>query len=340
MRKARTLALLLAFIFAALFPSPGFSQLVKVGRAGLISDAGIYIAFEKGYYKEQGIEIDFGPTMPAGEQMAMLGAGKLEVVTGGINPGLFNAIARGLPIVVVADKGSLPPGYGFMSLIVRKDLWDSGQVKRIKDLKGKIVATNAPSSPNVYLWARAMEKEGLTLADVNMKSIPFPLMATALGNKAIDAANPGEPFATKAVEMGVGVRMMTLDQVTPYMQIAAIFYNRDFATKSQELARRWMVAYLKGIRQYHDALREKGSKREEMLQVLMKHTGIKERDLYDKMVWAGLNPDGLLNKESILDQQKFFVEIGQVPKPAPLEKIVDDSFVNHALQVLGKYGPR
>lgn len=340
MRKLASFSFLLTLILSLWLLPSAFSQLVKVGRAGLISDAGIYIAFEKGYFKEQGLEIELGPTIAAGEQMAMLAAGKLDVVAGGINPGLFNAIARGLPIVVVADKGSLPPGYGFMSLIVRKDLWDNGQVKRIKDLKGKIVATNAPSSPNVYLWARTMEKEGLTLADVDMKSIPFPLMVTALANKAIDAANPGEPFATKAVEMGVGVRMMTLDQVTPYMQIAAIFYNRDFSTKSQELARRWMVAYLKGVRQYHDALREKGSKREEMIQVLMKHTGIKEQDVYDKMVWAGLNPDGLLNKESILDQQKFFVEIGQVPKPAPLEKIVDDSFVNHALQILGKYGAR
>ena len=55
------------------------------------------------------------------------------------------------------------------------------------------------------------------------------------------------------------------------------------------------------------------------------------------MVWPGLNPNGFVNKESISDQQKFFHEAGLVKEIVPVEKVVNDTFVTHALQVLGRY---
>ena len=42
---------------------------------------------------------------------------------------------------VVADKGRNAPGYGYNSIIVRKDLVDSGAVKTLADLKGRTIAT-------------------------------------------------------------------------------------------------------------------------------------------------------------------------------------------------------
>ena len=318
-----------------------WAEMVRVGRAGLISDAGIYIALEKGYFKEYGIDTELSPAMAAGKLMASLATGDLDVVAGGVSPGFFNSVARGMPVVMVADKGSFPPGRGFNMIVVRKELWDRGEVRSVKDLKGRPVATNAMSSPVVYEWAKALEKVGLTLADVDLKEIAFGLMVTALEKKAIDAAIMGEPHATRAQEMNVGVILLTMDrdEGTPNMQVAAIFYSREFAEKKAELAKKWMVAYLKGVRFYNQAVKEGGSKLEELIQILIKHTGVKERKVYDKVVWAGLNPDGFVNRESMADQQKFYNEAGWVPETTPVEQFVDDSFVKHALQVLGGYRP-
>lgn len=315
------------------------AQTVRVGRACLASDAGVYIAMEKGFFKQSGFDVGLSPCMPAGEQMSVLATGQLEIATGGVNPGLFNAVARGMPIVVVADKGSFLPGWGYGAVVVRKELWDAGEVRAIKDLKGRPIATNAPSSPNVYMWAKTLQKEGLGLSDIDLKSVPFPMMATALATKAIDAANPMEPHVSRAVELKVGVVLTTLDKVIPNMQVAVIFYSREFGDKRAEMAKRWMVDYLRGVRFYNEAVKEGGSKLEELIQILIKHTGVKERKLYDKVVWAGINPEGLVNRESLADQQNFYNQAGWVPKTTRVEQFVDDTFVRHAVQVLGSYRP-
>lgn len=325
---------------ASLFQSALPAEKVKGGGIFALSDAGIFIGLEKGHFKEQGLEFDYARFRSASDLMAPLAAGELNLVAGGINAAMFNAIARGMAIVVVADKGSFLPGLGYTSLIVRKDLWDTGQVKSVRDLKGKVVAYLGPGAPGAYQWAKALEKEGLGLADVQQKFLPTPAMITALESKAIDAASITEPTATYAVERGLGVRVASFDKIIPNSQNAVIYYSKDFAAKKPELARRWMLAYFKGVRAYNDALHEGGGKREDAVQILIKYTGIRDLKVYDKMVWAGLNPNGSVNKESILDQQKFYHEIGQVPKTVVIPEIVDDSFVNHALQVLGRYEAR
>src|SRR3990172_19940 len=137
MKRLTTLGLM-AFLYL-LFGSltPLLSETVKVGTVLHVSDAGIFIALEKGYFKEQGIETEMPRFRSAGDMMAPLGTGELHVVGGGINPGLYNAIARGIQIIAVADKGSLSPGRGYLSIVVRKDLLDNKKVTSIKDLKGR-----------------------------------------------------------------------------------------------------------------------------------------------------------------------------------------------------------
>lgn len=319
---------------------PAFSQPIRAGNVGLTSDAGLFIGVEKGYFKEEGIDLKLERFRTAGDMMAPLATGELPVATGGIGAGMFNGIARGMPIIIVADKGSTPPGRGFLSLMVRKDLWDKGEVRSAKDLKGRPVASNAPAITTGYQIAKALEKEGLKISDVDLKFIAFPLMVTALETGAIDAALIGEPFATLAEEKKAAVRMLTADKIVPNTQIAVIFYNKEWGAKNPEPARRFMNGYIKSLRYYNDALREKGGKLEELISILIKHTPVKERPIYDKMVWPGLNPDGYVDKETMADQQRFFAEQGQVPKVVDMKNVVDDSFVDAALRTLGRYGAR
>lgn len=317
-----------------------FGATVNVGKVGLVSDAGVYVAFEKGYFKEQDLDVKLVEFPSAAQMMAPLSTGDLDVATGGIAASTFNGVARGLPIVIVADKGAYLPGRGIGAIVVRKDLWDRGEVRALKDLKGKTIASNATGSINLPQWAKALEMGGLTFKDVDLKFISFPLMVKALETKAIDAANEVEPFVSQAVEKGVAVSLINMDKVVPYMQYAAIFYSKDFVSKKKEAANKFMVAYVKGLREYNDALRQGGERLNAIIDVMVKHTGLKDRKAYRDTIWAGLNPDGYVNKESIVDIQAYFSKTGDVPKTVPIEQMVDNSFVDYAISVLGKYQPR
>ena len=135
----------LAMAAALLGPAAARAQeeLVKVDDRNAISNAGIYIAIEKGYYKEAGIRNELITFASAAKTLPALTAGELDVSAGSPSAGLFNAIAQGAPFRIVADKGQARTGTGYSLLVVRKDLVDSGQVKTLRDLKGRKVAVFA-----------------------------------------------------------------------------------------------------------------------------------------------------------------------------------------------------
>src|SRR5437868_3372150 len=114
----------LGLIGLALASTPGHAQLaeVSVGTASSISDGPIYIAENKGYFREEGLNVKTVEFTSATYMVAPLGAGQLDVGGGAPSAGLYNAVARGIKLKIVADKASSQPGYGVNQILVRKDL--------------------------------------------------------------------------------------------------------------------------------------------------------------------------------------------------------------------------
>ena len=71
---------------------------VRVGVVGSTSDAGIYVGIEKGYYREQGIQIELSQFQAAQQMVPLLGTGQLDVGGGATSAGLINAVAIDVPI--------------------------------------------------------------------------------------------------------------------------------------------------------------------------------------------------------------------------------------------------
>src|SRR5947207_2598338 len=104
---------------------------VRYGELGQASDAGFYLALDRGYFAEEGLDVVPVALGSGGRMVPALGAGQVEVGGGGMSAALINAIARDVPLKLIADKGSLRQGFGYESLVVRKDLFDSGVVTTI-----------------------------------------------------------------------------------------------------------------------------------------------------------------------------------------------------------------
>jgi len=111
------------------------AQAITVGATSSTSDAPIYIAEKKGYFAAEGLDVKVSNFRSAADMVAPLGAGQIEAGAGSASAGLYNAVARGIRIRIVADKASSPPGYGGTKILVRKDHIESGRYKELKDLK-------------------------------------------------------------------------------------------------------------------------------------------------------------------------------------------------------------
>src|SRR5579862_7706542 len=83
---------------------PGLSE-VKITDIQITSAAGSYIAAEKGYFKDEGIQPTF-VSMGSADQIPALLSGTGDVAGTAIAASLYNALARGVTITMVADHGA------------------------------------------------------------------------------------------------------------------------------------------------------------------------------------------------------------------------------------------
>ncbi len=313
---------------------------VRVGTASVSSDIGFFIADKKGYFRDEGIVVTFTSFNSAAKMIAPLGVGQLDVGGGTVSAGLYNAVGRNINVKVVADKGSIKPGYGFSALMVRKDLVDSGRYKSFKDLKGMTVAVGASGTGTASALNEALKKGGLKYSDVNVVDLGFPQHFFAFTNKAIDASITNEPTVSLSVKGKVAVRVAGNDVVYPGQQTAVVLYSGEFIKNQPELGQKFMRAYLKGVRDYNNALKNgkiAGPGADEIFAILTEYTEIKDVEIYRSIVPHASNPDGRVNAESLQKDYAFFKEQGLLTGSATVDQVVDNSFVDAALRDLGAY---
>jgi NitT/TauT family transport system substrate-binding protein len=334
MRKAISRAGALAATLAlASMPVQAQEVLVKVGIAKALATAATIIAIEKGYFKEAGIKVQIEDLDSSANVMSLLAQGQLQIVEGGISVGYFNALERGLPITIVADRVSTPLSH---KLLVRADLAD--QIKTPADLKGRSVASNGPGAVTTYEVAKILAKDKVSIKDVDVKVLSFVNMGIALTNKAVDAALVIQPWASQYVERGIAKVFADPDDYADPkpLTIAVNLINTDWATKNKDLVRKYFVAYQKAVYEYCQAYHG-GKNRQEVIDILVR-TGLETRpEVLQRYPWPARNPNGHISDASLLDMQKYYIREGLATKESPLGKLVDYQYVDEAIQKLGPF---
>ena len=155
---------------------------VTIGIVNAVSDGTLFIARDKGYFQAEGIEADFVEFDTGAKMVAPMGAGQLDVGGGAASAGLYNAFDRGIRIRIVADKATNVKGAPFQSFLVRKELFDSGKVKGLADMKGRKVAITGAGGSDASVLNEAMKSVGLKYSDVEKIYLGFPQHAPALQN--------------------------------------------------------------------------------------------------------------------------------------------------------------
>ncbi len=319
--------------------SPAAAQLtvVRVGTLNAASDAPFFLAQERGYLREQGLDLETTPFDSAQQMIAPLGADQLDVGGGGPGPGLFNAIQRGIAVRIVADRARAAPGTRFNCLMVRKELLDSGAVRDWADLRGRVYAEPVPGNVMTYLFERELGKAGVRPDELQYVTVPFPEMMVAFGNGIIDAAYPVEPFNTLGAERGVADCWKQTADVAPNYQIAMVLYGPTFAEQRADTARRFMVAYLRGVRDYYRAFFGDGEGRDALLELLTRVTPVRDRALLARVAPTWMDPNGAVNAASLREIQRWYVERGDMATEIDMDRAVDPSFADYAVAQLGTY---
>ena len=330
----------LAGVLAASLASPALAaDKVVVGTGGSASDAPFYIAYDKGFFKDEGLEVELIVLDSGAKVIAPLGTGELDVGSGALSVGFWNALLRGIKFRVVADRGHTEPGYLYQTVFMRKDLIDSGQFKSLKDLKGMRMGFAAQGVTSLSLLNEAAKFAGIKYEDVIPVYLSFPQQIAALQNKALDGTMLIEPQATVAVNAGYGVRFMDTNQFYPHQQISVIFYSDKFATQRKAVAEKFMRAWLRGVRTYNDAIREgkiAGVGADDVVATMAKSFNMNPalvREMYSQAV----DVIGAVNGAGIQKDLDFFLKQGWVTGQIKASDVIDMSFAQKASAELGPY---
>jgi NitT/TauT family transport system substrate-binding protein len=329
----RIVALLLAMVVLG-GASAAWAQggKVKLGVLKLTSSAVLFLGVEKGYFKQFGVEPELVFFQAAQPIAVALASGDIEVGATGLTAGLYNIVAGGVKIWVVADKGREWPDHNLTALLVRKDLHEAG-ARTLRDLKGKKIGITQIGSTFHYNVGRFLEKEGMAPGDVELVPLQsLGAVSDALTARRIDAAATAEPFVSRLESTGAGVTIISTGDSLPW-QIATMMYSDRFA-KDRARAVAFMKGYVNSSRHYFDAVIKvkHGPAYDEVVAITAKYTGASP-DLIRKG-FPYQDRDGRLMPGDVGKQTAWWFKQGLVKKPVAEEDIVDESFLREALKGL------
>lgn len=265
-------------------PKTGQMQNLTIGLMPDVDSIPFIIAQEKGFFKEEGLNVTLKPFKSAVDRDSALQSGNLD---GAISDMLAEAFAKagGFDTVITSLTT------GSYKLVVNKDL----NAASVGQLKGKDVAISKNTIIE-YVTDRVMSEGGVNPSDVTKIVIPqIPARLEMLQNNKISAATLPEPMATIAVKNGAKV-LKSSDELGIYPGVM-VFTNKAVNGKEKEIQAMYR-AYNKAIEymakepveNYIDIVIDKGGfppsvKGALVLPKYLKPAAPNAKDVEDVMAW-------------------------------------------------------
>ncbi len=332
----RMFAFLIVAAASAILASPaGAADKVKFGL--LRVPQALFVGIDKGYFAEQGIEVEPVFFRSGAELVPSLSTGQIDLAATSPGAALYNALGQGVNAKIVADyfvPGPTQPGGDPNAVTLRQDLIDSGRVKSPADVKGMTMAITARGQITDLFGSMFLEKGGLTEKDVRVVTMPYPDMLAALQGKAIELAVAIDPQITIAEEQGIAKRFVKLSDLMPGINLGVMMYGDRLGNKQRDLGMRFMAAYHKANAYLRRRLVEPGG-RDEIGAIFQKFLPIENVALYRK-VGIGVGNENLAvnvnGTYGLAWQMQQYRDRGLIQSAPDLAKVVDNSFAQAAAQ--------
>lgn len=227
-------------------PAPEVSSIV-VDAVPTADEAGLYIANQKGYFKQQGLSITIDPIQGGELGMADLQTGKAQIIAGNYVSFILAQIShsyqgKSIDLRIIADGSHMQQGNQAIYVM------PGSRFKTVADLTRYHARVGINTNHNVgqVLFGALFKQSGLNLSGIDQIYEGFPDMIGNLAKGKLDAAWLPEPFGTIAQETIGAVTLADFDQGS----------LQDFPIGAYIGTRQWTQSHPKTVAAFLRALEE------------------------------------------------------------------------------------
>ena len=330
MNKRNTLKLLCAAaVISTAAPIFAADTAINVGALRFTSHAASFVAFERGYFKEEGLDVTF-KFFQAAQPMAVAVASKdVDYAVTAISGGLISLAEKGAAKVI---GGALMEEKGIdgQKILVSDAAYQAG-ITSPSQLDGKSWGITQSGSSFHYMGAKIAAKEGITLKFKPLQKTGAVIGAIKSGQ--IDSWSI-VPHIAKPLSNSGAVHIIgdVADYIDDY-QVTVVFTSADNAANEREKSEAFLRAFSKGAADFNAALVDKtaGDEAAEAM-VKLVHKYVYADRPYEKAAPSirngamRISTDAALNMDSVKDQLDWFQSEELVKDSITMDTLVDSSY--------------
>jgi len=296
--------------------TPGSLIGFKVAIGPFISYAPLYIAKEEGYFRDEGLAVEFVNLPSSKDMIPSLAQGDVDAAGVTLTSSLLNLMARGAHVRFVADRGFADPEGCTYSAVLASNAMRGASPSEIA---GSKVATDQASYQE-FLMYTALAQGGLDVSDVSIENTVISSVPELLSSGQISFATAVEPWLTRVQQADQGVVWAPAERLLPNFEILTYVFGPSVLDNNREAGLRFIRAYLSAKAQYDQG------KTDRNIQIVAKYTKL-DPELIRDSCWVSLRADLNVNPTSVNQFQAWSVSRGYSDRAIGEAEFWDPSFV-------------
>jgi NitT/TauT family transport system substrate-binding protein len=322
--------ILILFCACAVGFEPAAAEDIKVGTVKTTGGGPLYVAQERGYFAAEGVPVElvfFESSQPAAVATV---AGAVDFGVASTTGGLYSLAGQGA-LRIIAGSVREVPGVHYFTYMASGRAYEAG-LKSPKDLAGHAVAITQIGSPIHYILGLLADKYQFDLKST--KLLPLQSIANAMsavvGGEADATVLPMQPTYPALIQKGDLRVLGWVGDETPW-QAYAMFTATKTADQRSDTVARFLRAYRKGVRDYHDAftgpgeVQQDGPTATDIIAIIAKYTGLTIEGV--KLGVPYYDPDARLDVKDILRQIAWYKSQDMVKPEVDGDQIIDKRYV-------------
>ncbi|KIN63446.1 Sulfonate ABC transporter, periplasmic sulfonate-binding protein [Sulfitobacter noctilucicola] len=311
-------------------PALAQNRKITVGALRFTSHSGSFVAFERGYFADAGLDVELRFFEAAQPMAVAIASGDVDYAVTAISGGLVSLADKGA-IKVIGGALQEDPGIDGQKILVSDAAYQAG-ITSPAMLDGKSWAVTQAGSSFHYMGSKIAQKEGISLSFKPLQKVGAIIGALKSGQ--VDAWSI-VPHIAKPLSGGGAVHIIgNVADYVPDYQVTTVFTSAKNAADEREMTKGFIDGFSKGVKDYNSTMISKYKGDEgvnEMVDLIHKYVYTdRPREKAAPSIINGtmrLNEGAALNVASVADQLAWFQSEGLVDADITMETLVDTSYV-------------